>query len=653
MPTNPPSSPVDPRNPDRLPVAATPPRRKLSRRASLIGTVIALLVAAGLAWLAWDLTRPEQTAAAGRPAGAASGARAGGGGGGGGPGGRGGATTVGVATAESADIPVNLEALGTVTPQATVRVRAQVSGVMTQVLFQEGQSLKKGQLMATIDPRSFEMAVQQAVGQRMRDEAQLTAARVTLTRFETLLKQDSIARQDVDTQRATVNQLEASVVSDKAAEGMARLNLSYTRIVAPIDGRVGLRNVDVGNQVSNGDANGIAIITKVMPIDVEFSIPQDNASWLQHNGGAFMEVRTFDRTHTTMLDTGVFASLDNQIDTTTGTVRAKARFNNARLQLFPSQFVNVQLQLRVIHDAVVVPVTAVRQSGSGEFVFVLQQDRTVKQRTVVRGQQLGDRVQIVTGLQIGERVITEGADRLRDGSRVILLRRLARRWRRGRWWPAAAMARAARPARPRRRVPRPRVPCPVRPNPSSAHRLRGPRRRDRAPVRRAAAILPSLPAAPRPRRWEPTPRPPRTRTQLRGRTRAKALPATAGRTSRRNSAPRVRPNSRSSRRKSASSDASNGRPRVTPAASSRPNESLTSVHPAAGGHLAADGGDRAVRAAGPEAAAAVGAAAGRLSDDPGPDALSGGESRGDVADRHCAAGAAVRADAGLVAHGVE
>lgn len=411
MPTPPPPRPGDPPATSQQPAASVPPaRRRLSRRASLIGTAIALLVAAGLAWLAWDLTRPDQTTSAQRGPG---------GGGARGPGGRG-ATTVGVATAEAADIPVNLDALGTVVPQATVRVRPQVSGVMTQVLFKEGQLVKRGQLLATIDPRPFEMALQQAVGQRMRDEAQLEAARVTLARFETLLKQDSIARQEVDTQRATVRQLEASVVSDKAAEGTARLNVSYTRITSPIDGRVGLRNVDIGNQVSNSDTNGIAVITKMTPIDVQFAVPQDHAAWLQHNGGGFMEVRAYDRTKTTLLDTGVFASLDNQIDTTTGTVKAKARFNNARLQLFPSQFVNVQLQVRTIQNAVVVPVTAVRQSGSGEYVFVLQQDRTVKQRPVVRGQQLGDRVQIVSGLQLGERVITEGADRLRDGSRVML-----------------------------------------------------------------------------------------------------------------------------------------------------------------------------------------------------------------------------------------
>ncbi|MCG2592694.1 efflux RND transporter periplasmic adaptor subunit [Ramlibacter sp. XY19] len=406
-----------------------PPRRKLSRRATLIGSVLALVVAVGLAWLAYDLTRPEQLSSAQRGAGGGPGGAGGPGGGGGGGGSGGGraggaggrgATTVGIAVAEAADIPVNMEALGTVVPQASVRVRPQVSGVLTQVLFKEGQAVKKGQLLATIDPRPFEMAVQQAVGARMRDEAQLAAARVTLERFETLLKQDSIARQEVDTQRATVHQLEATVVGSKAAEGTARLNLSYTRIVSPIEGRVGLRTVDVGNQVSTGDTNGVALVTKLSPIDVEFSVPQDHASWLQRNAGAFMDVKAFDRTRTTLLDDGVFASLDNQIDTTTGTVKAKARFNNTRLQLFPSQFVNVQLQLRTIQNAVVVPVTAVRQSSTGEYVFVLQDDRTVKLRPVVRGQMVNDKVQVTSGLQIGEKVITEGADRLRDGARVLL-----------------------------------------------------------------------------------------------------------------------------------------------------------------------------------------------------------------------------------------
>ena len=393
--------------------------RRISRRARIIGSLLALVVVAGVGWLAWELTRPDTPAVAqgaGAPGArgpgpAADGRR----GGAGGP-----ATTVGIAVAERTDIPVLLDALGTVVPQATVRVRPQVSGVLQQVLYREGQLVRKGEVLARIDPRQFEMSLQQAVGQRMRDEAQLQAARVTLERFRTLLQQDSIARQEVDTQAALVKQLEAAVVIAKANEGTARLNLGYTRIVAPIGGRVGLRTVDVGNVVSPGDANGVAVITQISPIDVEFAVPQDQAPELQRNARAFMEVKALDRSRTKLLDTGVFASLDNQVDTQTGTVRAKARFNNAREALFPSQFVNVQLHVRTIRDAVVVPVAAVRHGAEGDHVFVLQDDRSVALRPVTRGQASAERVQIATGLQAGERVITEGADRLRDGSRVNL-----------------------------------------------------------------------------------------------------------------------------------------------------------------------------------------------------------------------------------------
>ena len=415
MDAQPPVTPDPPETPPR----GEPPRRRLSRRAAFIGSLVALLVVAGVGWLAWDLTHPDAPAVAeGRPGGAASGA--GGGGRRGGGGGRGAATTVGVAAAERADIPIVIDALGTVVPQATVRVRPQVSGVLQQVLFKEGQTVKKGDLLAIIDPRQFQMALQQASGQRMRDEAQLEAAKVTLQRFRTLLQQDSIARQEVDTQAALVKQLEAAVVMSKANEGTARLNLGYTRIVAPIAGRVGLRTVDVGNVVSSSDANGVALITAISPIDVEFAVPQDQAPMLQQNAGAFMEAKAFDRTRTTVLDTGVFTSLDNQVDTQTGTVRAKARFNNTRLALFPSQFVNVQLNVRTIKDAVVVPVAAVRHGNTGDYVFVLKDDQTVALRPVTRGQATVDKVQVATGLQVGERVITEGADRLRDGSRVVL-----------------------------------------------------------------------------------------------------------------------------------------------------------------------------------------------------------------------------------------
>ncbi|RYX92616.1 MAG: efflux RND transporter periplasmic adaptor subunit [Comamonadaceae bacterium] len=408
-------APTPAAQPAQPPLALPPPERKIGRKAAIIGTIIALLVVIGVGWLAWGLTHREPAAAGGpgSPGGP------GGGGGQGAAGGRGG-STVGVAAAERADIPITLEALGTVVPQATVRVRPQVSGVLQQLLFKEGQMVRKGELLAIIDPRQFEMALQQASGQRQRDEAQLEAANVTLQRYRTLLQQDSIARQEVDTQAALVKQLDAAVVISKANEGVARLNLSYTRVVSPIAGRVGLRTVDVGNVVSSGDTNGVALVTQISPIDVEFSVPQDMAPSLQATAGSQMQVDALDRTRAVLLESGSFGSLDNQIDTTTGTVRAKARFKNEKLLMFPSQFVNVKLQLRTVEGAIVVPVAALRTGANGDYVFVLKQDRTVTIRPVKRGQATIDKVQIVSGLQAGERVITEGADRLREGSRVTL-----------------------------------------------------------------------------------------------------------------------------------------------------------------------------------------------------------------------------------------
>lgn len=406
---------MDPKLEAPPPGPDTPPRKHLSRRATLVGSIIAVLVLAGIGWLAWHLTRPaSDTASVAGPGAPGSG---------GGPRRGPPATTVGVATAEKTSIPILLDALGTVTPLATVRVRPQVSGVMQKVLFKEGQMVKAGELLATIDPRQFELALQQASGQRQRDEAQLDSARVTLQRYRTLLGQDSIARQEVDTQAALVKQLEGTVVIDRANEGAARLNLGYTRVVAPVSGRVGLRAVDVGNVVNPSDANGIALITQVMPIDVVFSIPQDHVSELQQTAasGTQMKVTALDRARATVLDTGVFASLDNQVDTTTGTVKAKARFANSKLALFPSQFVNVQLLVRTIENAVVVPVTAVRLGASGDYVYVLNAaERTVSLRPVKRGPATVDKIVISSGLEAGERVITEGADRLKDGARVVL-----------------------------------------------------------------------------------------------------------------------------------------------------------------------------------------------------------------------------------------
>jgi multidrug efflux system membrane fusion protein len=293
--------------------------------------------------------------------------------------------------------------------------------VLEKVLFKEGQMVRAGELLATIDPRQFELALAQATGQRQRDAAQLESARVTLARFKTLLEQDSIARQEVDSQAALVKQLEGTVLINNAAVGAAQLNLSYTRITAPISGRVGLRAVDVGNTVSGSDVNGVAVITQVTPMDVVFSVPQDRVGDVMKAAKGQMQVTAFDRTRSGVLGSGTFASLDNQIDTTTGTVKAKARFANADAALFANQFVNIQLLIKSIDNAVVVPVTAVRLGGSGDYVFVLNAaERTVSLRPVTRGPSTGEKIVISSGLKAGEQVIIEGADRLKDGSRVTL-----------------------------------------------------------------------------------------------------------------------------------------------------------------------------------------------------------------------------------------
>jgi len=329
---------------------------------------------------------------------------------------------VGEFTARKADIPVMVEALGTVMPMVTATVRPQVSGVLKQVLFTEGQMVKQGQVLAVIDPQPFQIALTQATGARIRDEAQLENAKLTLERYRTLLSQDSIARQDVDTQASLVKQLEGTVTIDRANEATARLNLGYSRIVAPVAGRVGLRVVDTGNYISAGDTNGVAVITQMSPIDVSFALPQDRVPELQARmaEGVKLPATALDRTRVTQLDAGVFSTLDNQIDTTTGTVKAKARFPNSTGTLFPSQFVNLRLRLRTIEGAVVVPVTAIRTGSQGDFVYVLNEDRTVSLRNVKRGEATNEYIAIAEGLQAGERVVTEGADRLKDGARVQL-----------------------------------------------------------------------------------------------------------------------------------------------------------------------------------------------------------------------------------------
>ncbi|CAN7346197.1 efflux RND transporter periplasmic adaptor subunit [Variovorax sp. LjRoot290] len=395
------SSPT-PEPPDAIP-AGQPVPRPPSRRRLWLGSLAALVLVLALGGGAWYLIKRSNEPAAGR-------------------GGFGGASsTVGHAAARRAELPVTIEALGTVTPLATITLKPQVGGVLTEVLYTEGQTVTKGQLLARIDPRPYEQALMQAQGTRVRDEAQLEAARVTLARYRTLLTQDSIARQDVDTQAALVKQLEGTVTTDRASEAAARLNLDYTRITAPVAGRIGLRTVDLGNTVTANASTGIAVITQMNPIDVQFAVPQDRLPDIQAQlaKGVPLTVKALDRTRSATLDTGTFSTLDNVVDTSTGTVKGKARFGNAAVTLFPSQFVNIQMTLRTV-NAIVVPVTAVRTGPNGNYVYVINEDRTVSMRAVKRGESTVDVVAITEGLEAGENVVTEGGDRIKDGARVQL-----------------------------------------------------------------------------------------------------------------------------------------------------------------------------------------------------------------------------------------
>lgn len=393
-----------------------------ARRISWIAGLAALaLLIAGVIWLSFNSSGGDsngpRTGAGARGPGSGAGGRRGGRGGFGGA-----ATTVGTAKSAAADLDVQIEALGTVTPAATVTVRPQVSGTITQMLYREGQLVRRGQPLAVIDPRPYQAALLQAQGALARDQAQLANARLQLERYNTLLRQDSIARQDRDTQAALVGQLEGTIKVDRGQVQQAQINVGYTRIVSPVAGRVGLRVVDVGNYIGAGDANGIAVVTTLQPIDVEFSVPQQQAPTIQRRiaQGADIPAVALDSTRTQTLDQGHFSTLDNRVDTTTGTVRGKARFANARFQLYPSQFVNLRLTVDTIKGAVTVPPAAVRSGPDGSFVWMLKPDKTVTQRKIKTGVAQADKIQVTDGLAVGETVVTEGADRLTEGAKVAL-----------------------------------------------------------------------------------------------------------------------------------------------------------------------------------------------------------------------------------------
>lgn len=330
--------------------------------------------------------------------------------------------TVGIAKAALADMPVTLTAIGTVQPVVQATVRTQLSGVLFSIEFQEGQEVTKGQRLAQIDPRPYQLALSEAEGALARDRAQLAAAKVDLERYQTLLKQDSIAAQQVDTQAATVKQLEGTVTADEAQVGNARLNLSYTAITAPVSGKTGLRQADIGNYLTPGDATGIVVITQTAPIDVAFALPQDQVPAVQARlaSGAVLPVSAHDQYGDKVLAQGQFLTFDNLSDTTTGTVKAKARFPNTEGALFPSQFVNVTIVVDTLKQAVTVPVTAIRHGAQGDFVFTLTADQTAKLQTVKLGPSDGTKTVVTSGVKAGDTVITEGADRIDDGASVNL-----------------------------------------------------------------------------------------------------------------------------------------------------------------------------------------------------------------------------------------
>ena len=403
-------------------MSALPPPTTTSSRPRWVLPAIVIAVIALVAGGFWYFrSKPDTPATATPEAGKdAKGGKAGKAGKGGGRGGPTGPQPVAAVAARRGDINIVQTALGTVTALRTVTVKPRVDGQLQEILFTEGQLVKQGEVIAQIDPVPLQVALAQTEGTLARDAAQLNNARLDSDRYKKLLEQDSIAQQQVDQQAALVRQLEGTVKVSQAQVDNARLQLSYARITAPISGRLGLRVVDPGNMVRGSDAAGIAVITQVDPISVIFTIPQDALPRVlaRLNAGEKPPVEAWDREQKNLLAKGALVTTDNQIDVATGTVKLKAQFPNKEGKLFPNQFVNVRMVVDTRRDAVVVPSAAVQRGTQGTLVYVVKEDSTVSLRTVAVGPTEGQLTAIESGLQAGERVITDGVDRIREGAKV-------------------------------------------------------------------------------------------------------------------------------------------------------------------------------------------------------------------------------------------
>ena len=320
------------------------------------------------------------------------------------------------------DIGININALGTVTSLATVTIRTQISGYLQKIDFTEGDEVKKGDLIAQIDPRPYEATLAQAKGQLARDEAMLKGAQVDLARYQGLAAQNAVPRQTLDTQVALVAQNQGTVEADKASVKSAEVNLAYCRIISPLDGRVGLRQVDQGNYVTPGDTNGIVVITQLQPISVLFTVPEDNLQAIAKRlrAGAVLPATALDRTGASKIADGSLQTFDSQIDPTTGTIKLRAQFPNDDRLLYPNQFVNIRLLLDTHKDVTTMSTAGVQRGAPGTFVYLINADSTVSVRPVKLGVTDGDRVEVLSGLAPGERIVIDGADKLRDGAKVIV-----------------------------------------------------------------------------------------------------------------------------------------------------------------------------------------------------------------------------------------